>query len=161
LSVEKIIMQITSSLRPQPKAAVAKSESPKQDSNADQPAPPQDGFEPSRGANIRGKLVPAAIALGGAAAGLIGGFSDGIAGGIGGAISLGVAGASAATVVGAFEEFSGTSPDYSTRALVGGTLGVAFGGLVGALSSSGGVAAGLAVAGTVGSVLAYTFLKDS
>lgn len=155
-------MQIRSSQRPV-QTAVQPTESPKQDQQ-DKVAPekpPEDSFQPGQDRpDPTKKLLPAMLALGGAAAGLVGGLSNGVAGGVGGALSMGAAGASAATLVGAFEELSGTSPDYAKRAAVGGALGVAFGALVGSLSQSSGVAAGLAVAGTIGATLGYSFLQD-
>ena len=152
------LMQSTQTAKPK-QAAADKEAAPKQsfstfladkfESNSD-----QEPSDPSK------KLIPAFLAVGGAAAGLIGGFADGIAGGIGGAVSLGAAGAAGATVMGAFEEFGGESPDYAKRATVGGAVGLGFGALIGSLSQSGAAAVGLAVAGTIGATLGYAFLKD-
>lgn len=150
-------MNITSSSR-QPQAQVARTSHLTAPQSEKTPEPPKDEFQPGKGASS--KLVPAFVAVGGAAAGLVGGFSNGVAGGIGGALSLGAAGASAATLVGAFEEFGGSKPDYAKRAAIGGGIGVAFGALVGSLSQSGGVAAGFAIAGTIGATLGYSFLSD-
>lgn len=124
------------------------------------PAPPQDGFEQGTRPNPGRKLIPAVLALGGAAAGIVGGFTGGVAGGVGGAIALGAAGASASTVAAAFEEFGGTKPDYGKRAAIGGALGATAGALIGALSQSGGVALGMAIAGTIGLTLGYSFMQD-